>query len=756
MDISEDAIRISTRLVGIIYNIRLGTFDYSSPAGKTKYFSKAKIMVHTETEVYDSSKLTYRSFSSLDFEDEKRSGRAVVLRLHDPTKPLELNIRFSFLKNFSGFTVIAQIRNKGEEEIRIQSIEPLFVSVRESSQIYTGSNGSELMFLRQGFQSWDLTQASQVEEGENISHFYSVLTNKNTNKALILGFATHAQHLTEVRFYGRESIENRLAQIIATSLADNVVLQKHETMVSEELVCIATEIPQEGLDEYINLTARRMDAIKWKETPVGWCSWYFYYTMPDENEIMNNAQFLKEYFAKKIDWIQLDDGYQKTVGDWTENDRFKQGLDKLAGRIHQKGYKAGLWVAPFIATQHSTIFKENPDWFLRDSDDNPIPVDENPLWLGKYYAFDLSNPTVIKHIQETFSRLKSYGFEYWKIDFLYYATKRGKQYDPNMTRAKAFRDGMKAIRDSVGDDLILGCGAPIGPCIGFTNMMRIGTDIAPTWRYDWGGGVYEASINTITRAHQHNKFWINDPDCILVRQEDNELSLDEVLMWVSVVALSGGAVILSDRMEDVAPERLTLIDKILPPYHMSALALDALVEPEPRVFYLPITTPIGDWVILAVLNLSEKEIDVSVKFDDIGLSEENPQHIFDFWNKEYEGLWEISVEVDKLPPHSHKLLLIKPESNIPSILSTSMHYTQGAIELKDMRWNPASRELEVTVTRDEKDKESIFIVFGKKWSPKSAYIGKERVRFNQIAPEVISVEGKFKRGTTVKVAFTEN
>ncbi|MBD3407407.1 MAG: hypothetical protein GF411_14920 [Candidatus Lokiarchaeota archaeon] len=754
LDISEDAIRISTRLISITYSIPLGTFDFASSAGKTRYFSDAKIVVHTDKEVYDSSKLTYRSFSSIDFEDEKRSGKAVVFRLFDSTKQLELNIRFSFLKNFAGFTCITHIKNNHEDEIGIKSIDPLVIPVTDSKKVFTGWNGSDLMYFKQGFQSWDLSQAASIQEGDNISNFYSVLINKNTNKSLILGFATHAHQLTKIIFLGRENAEQRLAKVVAKSQADNRTLRRNETMVSEEFVCIATEEPLRDLENYIDFTARRMDAILWEQSPVGWCSWYFYYTMPDEGEILKNAEFLTQYFSKRIDWIQIDDGYQVTVGDWYENDRFQNGLQDLAEKIHQKGYKAGLWVAPFIATEHSSIYKERPDWFIQNEEGQPIAVEENPLWLGKYYAFDLTNPEVINHIKRTFARLKSYGFEYWKIDFLYHATTIGIRNDETMTRAEAFREGMKAIRESVGDDLILGCGAPIGSCIGFVNMMRIGTDIAPAWRYDWGGGVYEATINTITRAHQHGRLWINDPDCILVRQEDNELTLDEILMWVSVVALSGGAVILSDRMEDVDKERLRLVDKILPPYKNGGMAVDLLVEPEPRLFYLPIKKPAGDWVILGVFNLCEKAIDVSVKFEDLQLSSDIPQHVFDFWNQEYEGLWEYSLEINQLQPHTHRLLLLKPESDTPTVLSTSMHFTQGAIELKDEKWNSHTNELEVTLTRDETENESIFFVFSKAWKPKVAYVGEKRRKFNILAPEVVSIKGPFRRGNTVRLGFT--
>ena len=276
---------------------------------------------------------------------------------------------------------------------------------------------------------------------------------------------------------------------------------------------------------------------------------------------------------------------------------------------------------------------------------------------------DLTNPKVLKHIKSVFAKLKQDGFEYFKIDFLYHAAILGRRHDSKITRAQAIRRGLEVIREAVGDDLILGCGAPLGPCIGIVNMMRIGTDIATDWRYDWGGGVYECSVNTMTRAAMHDRLWINDPDCVLVRQDDNNLTEDEVKLWLNVVALSGGAVLLSDRMMDVSEERLEFLDKVLPPYRKSAIAIDALDRANPSVFALPIETSAGRWAVLGAINLNESPIDVTVALESMGLDPSVPHHVFDFWNQEYHGLSEDQITLHKLKPHTSKLLAIRPEQD---------------------------------------------------------------------------------------------
>jgi alpha-galactosidase len=552
---------------------------------------------------------------------------------------------------------------------------------------------------------------------------------------------------------GRQAEKERLSRIVCRCHSDSIPVSDKQAIMSEEMLVIATEKALEGLYRYVGIVSQRMGAVPLSKVPTGWCSWYFYYTQPDEEEVLANTRFLQKRFGKEIDWIQLDDGYQKTVGDWRVNSRFEKGLKNLVQNVKKNGYRAGVWTAPFVATEHSELFKTRPEWFVRDERNEPIAVDENPLWLGKYYALDLTNPEVLEHIESVFKSLKADGFEYFKIDFLYHALKEGVRMDKGITRAQSLRKGLEAIRKAVGHDLILGCGAPFGPCVGMVNAMRIGNDIAPSWRYTWGAGVYECAINTMNRAVLHQRWWTNDPDCLLVRQDDSELTIDELLLWASVIALSGGALVLSDRMMDVSEERLQIIDRILPPYGGGAIAVDSLALSEPTSFVLPIETSLGRWAVVAAVNLTERPLDVSVRLEDAGLDASQLHHVFEFWKQEYLGLTENEITVRHLKPHSCQLLLVRPESAIPSVLSTSIHFTQGAVELDNSVWDSAKHELTVTLKRSTRKPEAVFFVGGKTWAPMAAFVDDKEVKLEPIAPEVVAVRHVFKAGQIIRVSY---
>ncbi len=103
------------------------------------------------------------------------------------------------------------------------------------------------------------------------------------------------------------------------------------------------------------------------------------------------------------------------------------------------------------------------------------------------------------------------------------------------------------------------------PSIGPFNAMRIGRDVNSFWddnllarvildrNYPTAGGCLQ---NAITRSFMHRHFFLNDPDCILVRDTNTKLSLDQVRLMTAVMSLTGGMILLSDDLETLSPDRL--------------------------------------------------------------------------------------------------------------------------------------------------------------------------------------------------------
>ncbi|NWF97006.1 MAG: alpha-galactosidase [Candidatus Thorarchaeota archaeon] len=754
LDVGDEGIKLTNGLVTVFFDIQLGLLMLTTADEKTMCFSRAYAQVHTEEHVYDSREMVYKGMSTLDFTDERGEGKAVVIRMQSPDMRTEMHVRLSVVRGLPGYSIVVQFKNRSGNSIRVNSIDPFVIDIDDATRLHTGWSGDKLRFFRNGFHSWELTQTRSIAAGENLSHLFTVIHHVDTYSSLVLGFVTMKDQFSTVIVYGRETEEDRLARIVASSDTDDIIVGDKQTVMSEELLVIASGTPESGLDTYAEVAAQRMHAVSWPTVPTGWCSWYFYYTQPDEKEVCANTDFLSKRFPN-VEWVQIDDGYQRTVGDWSPNDRFHSGLKNLSDHIRDAGFKPGIWTAPFIASEHSSILKDHPDWFVRDNDNQPLVVGTNPLWFGNYFALDLTNPLVIDMMERLFKTLREDGFEYFKIDFLFCASGEGLRHNMNMTRAQAIRQGLEAIRRAVGDHLILGCGAPLGPCVGITNMMRIGTDIAPAWRYEWGGGVYECAINTMTRAFLHRRWWINDPDCVLVRQNDTDLSMDELRLWLSVVALSGGAVLMSDRMMDLSEERLVLLDKILPVYGKGGVAVDALRYSEPRLFCLGIDSATGTYAVLGAVNLSEEPIEIDISPTELGLKQDQVYNVFDFWEQRYRGQFTESLKITELRPHSCRLLCIRPQTDAPSVLSTSIHFTQGAVEIRAQDWDPVSSCLSVIMNVDTVTAHTLFIYHSRDFRVIDATVDSKPVKCQQVTGEVVALTSSFMSGQEIRVRFAK-
>lgn len=298
--------------------------------------------------------------------------------------------------------------------------------------------------------------------------------------------------------------------------------------------------------------------------PVGWCSWYHYFGNLTWDDVVRNvetARTLKTDFPFEV--FQVDDGYERDIGDWMTAKPGYPGLDGLARAITRNGFRAGIWTAPFSAAETSEVFAAHPGWMVSEVG---RPKFCHRSWNRVIHALDLSNPEVLAHIHELFLALKAAGFDYFKIDFLFGSAMPGGR-RKNMTPIHAYRQGLRAIRKAVGPGFILGCGAPLLPSAGLVDGMRIGEDTAPYWKTRpsafQGPNAYFALKNALLRQFMHRKFWLNDPDCLLLRDREIELTRNERELYALACGALDNMLIDSDNLSLVGAEGKTLFRRAL-------------------------------------------------------------------------------------------------------------------------------------------------------------------------------------------------
>ena len=296
---------------------------------------------------------------------------------------------------------------------------------------------------------------------------------------------------------------------------------------------------------------------------LGYTSWYNYYQNINEEIILRDLDALDERF----DVFQIDDGYETFVGDWLDVDpvKFPNGLKPIIEKIHSKGFKAGLWLAPFAAETRSKLFKEHPDWIRKDKKGRPIKAGGN--WSG-FYSLDLDKPEVIDYVKKCLTHYMDMGVDFFKLDFLYAAAL--PEYK-DKTRCMVQDAAYQLLRETLKNKTILGCGANIINSYNHFDYLRIGPDVS----LDYDDVFYMRLFhrervstkvtlqNTIYRSFMNNHLFGNDPDVFLLRDDNIKLSKEQREALSKLNALFGSLLFTSDNIATYDEEKKALFDKVL-------------------------------------------------------------------------------------------------------------------------------------------------------------------------------------------------
>jgi alpha-galactosidase len=309
---------------------------------------------------------------------------------------------------------------------------------------------------------------------------------------------------------------------------------------------------------------------------VGWCSWYHYFHDVTEADLDHNLALADSW---PFDVFQLDDGYQAAIGDWLiTNDKFPSDVGSIADRIAAAGRTPGIWIAPFLAAPDSVVATEHPEWLATFPDGSPLITMFNPPWGGGMGGFmfglDTTHPEVIEHLEGLARTLVDVGFDYLKLDFTFSPAYDGVWHDPSKTPAQRVRAGYDAIRRGAGDAFLLGCGSPQSNVVGVVDGNRIGPDVAPSWPIEakteplagYRGSqpsTRNAWFNTAARSFMHRRLWLNDPDCLMLRSAETELTAEQMRTWALAVGVSGGMALVSDDLALVDVEGRVLLDEAI-------------------------------------------------------------------------------------------------------------------------------------------------------------------------------------------------
>ncbi len=301
----------------------------------------------------------------------------------------------------------------------------------------------------------------------------------------------------------------------------------------------------------------------------GWTSWYNFYHSISEQKI---THIVKQYANEDIPirFIQIDDGWQKSVGDWSANNHFPSGMKSMVDNIKKANFEGGLWLAPFICEDQSKMHKEHPDWIMKDANGHKIKAGFSPDWSDNFYALDIDNKRLQAYLKGVFEKATDeWGFSFFKLDFLYAACIGIKN---NETRGARMNRAMMLLREWIGDAIILGCGVPLGSATHLVDYCRISADVALKWedallkniiKYPERVSTYSCLSSNIQRNLLDGVFFKNDPDVFLLR-EGTKLSEQQKKTLFLVNQVVGSLLFTSDDISTYSSQSLDLYKKQFP------------------------------------------------------------------------------------------------------------------------------------------------------------------------------------------------
>ncbi|HTY61411.1 MAG TPA: NPCBM/NEW2 domain-containing protein [Acidobacteriota bacterium] len=425
--------------------------------------------------------------------------------------------------------------------------------------------------------------------------------------------------------------------------------------------------------------------------PSGWCTWYFYYYHITADEVKRNARWisenLKDYGAR---FIQIDDGWQrspemKSTRDWTwiHKDYFPGGMADVAAYIKSVGLVPGIWLAPH-GQDNPDVIKRNPKVFLL----KPDGTSASSTWEGKWLV-DPTTPESESYMKTLFTKLRDWGYEYFKIDGQpivvdeYTAKQQFMVNKPSENGAELYRRTLGWVREVIGADrYLLGCWGIPTQGAGIMDGSRTGGDIVLGW-----GGLQTALSAVMGFYYQHNVMWYVDPDVMVLR---SPLTVDQARVWATLQGLTGQALMATDRMMDLGEERVEMLRRVYPAVDIRPLDLFP-AQRHKRIWDLKINHLGRAYDVIGVFNFGETNSEqITLKWSDLGLPSDKPLHVFDFWNKDYLGAWEAGMTLD-VAPTSCRVLTVLPSNGKIQLISTNRHITQGWVDLAELKYDDAAK-----------------------------------------------------------------
>jgi hypothetical protein len=637
--------------------------------------------------------------------------------------------------------IYSNIANDGRQPVRVDFVQPFAIKADRGGVIDLGEDASVCrIFLLtenagghgtrvQAFRSRLSRNEEEVIHGSSIlsSQGMSIIQCVSSGVALAIGFTDFQTGFSQVGItHGAQEAPD--AQQLTELFAEFEylkALKPGQTLDLPPLWMACSESPLELLERYADRVKERMKIAQAGVAPSGWISWYAYRQRISEELAIQNADLVKQSLSPlgaNLCLIDLGWNHDDRPGDWEQtNQRFPGGIQALCDSLSARSLQTGLWITPLTASVQSSVARKNPDWLLRDTAGNVIHFDR---WYWEPYepicGLDPTHPQVHEWLYDTFRRLYTYGVRFFKLDFASVfrnglgrvgieSAQLAERLPPNYVdarynRMEACRKIYGIIREAIEDAHLSACNVPILSVIGIADSVYLANDVGNLtdseslderplrrrWSY-----FAERSRQAFSRYFFHNRCWLGNPDCFVA---ENDAEDRHARSRMQVVMLAGGQVKCSNQLPTWRKDRLDMFLKGLPPYGETGRPVDLFENEYPQIVDLFVHGYGSSWHVVGVFNWSSVPQAVAVSFEKLIPPATGSQAVFEFWEQEYLGCHSKGLKI-QVEGESCRLLCLRDQPDHPELLSTDLHFTQGAVEIVERQWDPRSLTLSGTARR---------------------------------------------------------
>jgi len=447
-----------------------------------------------------------------------------------------------------------------------------------------------------------------------------------------------------------------------------------ESQSSERLMFAVGADYHEQLETYGHVVGVLHKARVKIPTPMGWWSWTAYYFGLNQGMALSNVEWLSQNLKDLgYTYFQIDEGYQYARGEYTTVDAhlFPQGMGYIGDRVRHNGITFGIWTAPFEVSDRSWVFQNHKDWLLHNAAGELIHIGYVTEHHDPLYVLDTTNPGSQDYLKKTYSTLvNEWGVRFIKMDFMDDTAVEGAYYRPNTTAMEAQRIGLKIIRETVGEHVVLDKdGSTMLNPVGIVDAGRISQDTGHTF-----DASRDAAPGIAARFYMNRNYFVADPDALTVATQvvddqawhggQKPLTLDEAKVSIALAAVAGGMFEIGDDLPTLgsSPDRLALVknrDLInMARLGHSSIPIDLMSygpgDQQPSIFLLKQDKR---QTILTVFNWTEKKQTRAIDLSSLGLKDAGKYQITNVLDGGYCCGTDSSSSLNfTQPPHSVRML----------------------------------------------------------------------------------------------------